>query len=118
MRERPCGCAACERICRTRPLCRRQRKTAQGRAWGASMLGVCAGSLAFHASSGDWRSAGRKVDYWAIAASSCEQGLGSWARGCASYKSCLPRATYLPPVPRSARTPRAPRMPAIPPQRC
>lgn len=57
------------------PRCRRRRGP-QGRAWGASMLGVCAGSLAFHASSGGWRSLGRKVDYWAIAASSCELAGG------------------------------------------
>ncbi|KAI8473911.1 MAG: hypothetical protein J3K34DRAFT_518620 [Monoraphidium minutum] len=48
----------------------RRRTTHRGRAWGASLLGVAGGSLAFHASSGRWRSLGRKADYWVIAVSS------------------------------------------------
>jgi hypothetical protein len=35
------------------------------------MVGVGAGSVAFHASSGKWRQWGRRLDYWAIALSSC-----------------------------------------------
>ena len=48
----------------------RARAAPEGRAWSASLLGVAAGSLAFHASSGRWRCVGRRVDYWMISASS------------------------------------------------
>jgi hypothetical protein len=48
-----CFCCAC-----------RQRRTAAGKLWGASMLGVCGGSITFHVSSGKWRDLGRKLDYW------------------------------------------------------
>lgn len=33
-------------------------------------MGVCAGSITFHVSSGKWRDLGRKLDYWTIALSS------------------------------------------------
>lgn len=55
------------------PYPRSTRTTHHGRAWSASMLGVAAGSVAFHSTSGCWRLLGRKADYWAIAASSCER---------------------------------------------
>lgn len=48
----------------------RERKTPEGRAWGASLVGVAAGSCAFHGSWGRCRPLGRKLDYWLIAASS------------------------------------------------
>jgi hypothetical protein len=48
----------------------RNRKTRDGKIWGASLAGVGLGSLAFHSTSGDARPWGRKVDYWAIALSS------------------------------------------------
>ncbi|WIA21866.1 hypothetical protein OEZ85_004242 [Tetradesmus obliquus] len=48
----------------------RRRRTAAGKLWGCSMLGVCGASITFHVSSGKWRDLGRKLDYWMIAASS------------------------------------------------
>jgi predicted membrane channel-forming protein YqfA (hemolysin III family) len=42
----------------------RRRRTAAGKLWGASMLGVCGASITFHVSSGKWRDLGRKLDYW------------------------------------------------------
>lgn len=48
----------------------RKRQTAEGRWYGASLLGVGAGSMTYHCSRGRWRAAGRKVDYWAISAAS------------------------------------------------
>lgn len=45
------------------PGCRR-RRTAAGKLWGCSMLGVCGASITFHVSSGKWRDLGRKLDYW------------------------------------------------------
>lgn len=48
----------------------RKRKTAAGKVWGASISGVGLASMTFHASTGKWRSLGRKLDYWAIALSS------------------------------------------------
>jgi predicted membrane channel-forming protein YqfA (hemolysin III family) len=42
----------------------RERRTAAGKLWGASMLGVCGASITFHVSSGKWRDLGRKLDYW------------------------------------------------------
>lgn len=47
------------------------RKTAEGKLWGASLVGVSAGAVAFHASSGEARNFTRKLDYWLIAVSSC-----------------------------------------------
>lgn len=68
----------------------RNRRTAAGKLWGASMLGVCAASITFHTSSGKWRDLGRKLDYWTIALSS----------------NLLTRALYpnLPPVVTAAST--------------
>jgi len=70
----------------------RNRKTARGRAWGLSLLGVSAGSLTFHSSWGKWRSLGRKIDYWAIAISS--GGCCGWefTRRLLSLLACLPGA--------------------------
>jgi hypothetical protein len=48
---------------------RRNRKTPEGRAWGASLVAVSAGAAAFHASSGAVRPAARKLDYWLISCS-------------------------------------------------
>lgn len=38
--------------------------------WGASMVAVGAASAGFHASTGKWRTLGRRLDYWSIALSS------------------------------------------------
>lgn len=54
-----CGCHAM-----------RNRRTQEGRLWGASMAGVGVASACFHGSSGTWRSWGRKLDYWSIAVAS------------------------------------------------
>lgn len=48
----------------------RKRQTPEGRWYGASLLGVGAGSITYHCSHGRWRALGRKVDYWAISAAS------------------------------------------------
>jgi hypothetical protein len=48
----------------------RKRQTAEGRVFGASLVGVGAGSMTYHASRGRWRAFGRKLDYWAIALAS------------------------------------------------
>ncbi|KAF8057250.1 hypothetical protein HT031_006058 [Scenedesmus sp. PABB004] len=45
----------------------RRRRTAAGKLWAASMLGVCGASMTFHVSSGKWRDLGRKLDYWCAA---------------------------------------------------
>ena len=58
------------RIASGGPVIRRQRQTPEGRLYGASLVGVGAGSLIYHVSSGAWRSFGRKLDYWCIALSS------------------------------------------------
>ena len=50
--------------------CFRNRQTAEGRLYGASLMGVGAGSLMYHMSSGRWRNLGRKLDYWCIALAS------------------------------------------------
>lgn len=47
----------------------RARKTANGKLYGASLMGVGAASMTFHASKGKWRSFARKMDYWTIALS-------------------------------------------------
>ncbi|EIE18890.1 hypothetical protein COCSUDRAFT_20202 [Coccomyxa subellipsoidea C-169] len=47
----------------------RQAKSDESRLWGASIMGVGAGAVAFHASSGDARHWGRKLDYWVISLS-------------------------------------------------
>jgi len=48
----------------------RHRKTAAGKMWGASLVGVGMASCTFHASSGNIRPACRKLDFWTIAAAS------------------------------------------------
>jgi hypothetical protein len=49
----------------------RRRRTPEGRAWGLSMAAVGAASTFFHAAPrGPAKELGRKLDYWAIAASS------------------------------------------------
>lgn len=55
----------------------RKRQTAEGRWYGASLLGVGAGSMTYHCSRGRWRAAGRKIDYWAISAASAALVGGS-----------------------------------------
>ncbi|GMH36477.1 hypothetical protein BSKO_04345 [Bryopsis sp. KO-2023] len=47
----------------------KKRRTANGKLYGASLMGVGAASMTFHASSGEWRCFARKMDYWAIAVS-------------------------------------------------
>ncbi|KAK9917956.1 hypothetical protein WJX75_000043 [Coccomyxa subellipsoidea] len=47
----------------------RQGKSEESRLWGASIMGVGAGAVAFHASSGNTRHWGRKLDYWVISLS-------------------------------------------------
>ena len=51
------------------PRLRRQATSDESRLYGASVMGVGAGALVFHASSGPARSWGRKLDYWMIALS-------------------------------------------------
>jgi hypothetical protein len=48
----------------------KHRKTAAGKMWGASLVGVGMASCTFHASSGNIRPACRKLDFWTIAAAS------------------------------------------------
>jgi hypothetical protein len=48
---------------------RRQATSDESRLYGASVMGVGAGAMVFHASSGPARSWGRKLDYWMIALS-------------------------------------------------
>ncbi|KAF5835412.1 hypothetical protein DUNSADRAFT_7447 [Dunaliella salina] len=48
----------------------RKRSTLDGKIWGASMMGVGMCSCGFHASTGKWRTLGRRLDYWSIAMSS------------------------------------------------
>ncbi|BDA49000.1 hypothetical protein COCOBI_13-1100 [Coccomyxa sp. Obi] len=47
----------------------RQAKSEESRLWGASIMGVGAGAMAFHASAGEHRHWGRKLDYWVISLS-------------------------------------------------
>lgn len=47
----------------------KKRQTANGKLYGASLMGVGAASMTFHASRGRMRSIARKMDYWTIALS-------------------------------------------------
>lgn len=48
----------------------KHRKSTEGKLWGASLVGVTGGAVAFHASYGKARNLCRKIDYWCIAISS------------------------------------------------
>ncbi|KXZ56582.1 hypothetical protein GPECTOR_1g523 [Gonium pectorale] len=54
-----CGCHAL-----------RNRTTAAGKTWGASIVGVGIASAVFHGSSGSFREWGRRADFWTIAGAS------------------------------------------------
>jgi hypothetical protein len=47
-----------------------RRRTPEAKAWGLSMAGVGLASAFFHASKGEMRTWGRRLDYWSIGASS------------------------------------------------
>jgi len=46
----------------------RKRRFESGRLWGASVAGVGVASCIFHSTHGSWRTAGRRLDMWCIAA--------------------------------------------------
>ncbi len=48
-----CGCHALK-----------HRKTASGKAWGASVVAAGAASMVFHSSYGSFREWGRRLDFW------------------------------------------------------
>ena len=48
----------------TAPLACRQARTSESRLYGASIVGVAAGSCAFHGANARWRPLCRKLDYW------------------------------------------------------
>ncbi|KAG2442759.1 hypothetical protein HXX76_002840 [Chlamydomonas incerta] len=54
-----CGCHALK-----------YRKTASGKAWGASVVAAGAASMVFHSSYGSFREWGRRLDFWTIAGAS------------------------------------------------
>lgn len=68
--ERCCNCATSVPFMMVGVHAIKNRRTTEGKVWGASMVGVGMASTMFHASSGAWREWGRRMDYWSIAASS------------------------------------------------
>ena len=62
-------CRAASHPCLGMLVCSRDAKSDESRLYGASVMGVGAGALTFHATSGPARNWGRKLDYWMIALS-------------------------------------------------